>query len=179
MSGEIDVVLQQAVVFGGVATLLLAPSLPRYVPSPFRKWVVHLKRPSEATPFSFSSRRRARERRPPCAPRGVCAVLVAMLMYLFYLPLGAERKNFYSLLEVENNASKNDIVQVCWERVGIRSALCFVSPEPSLTRSCFFSVRGASGIQESLKEIPPRQTRGCRGSRGGTSQRTGGRRVFS
>ena len=33
-------------------------------------------------------------------------------MYLAYLPIAAERCNFYAMLEVDIHANKNDILQV-------------------------------------------------------------------
>ncbi|CDJ67761.1 DnaJ domain-containing protein, putative [Eimeria necatrix] len=83
MSGAADEVLQQTVVYGAAAVLLLSPKLPQLLPQRQAKLVAYIRTP----------------------------VLTAILMYLAYLPVATPRNNFYSILEVDVHATKNDILQ--------------------------------------------------------------------
>ncbi|CDJ52593.1 DnaJ domain-containing protein, putative [Eimeria brunetti] len=83
MSGSMDEVLQQTVVYGVLAVVLLSPKLQQLLPQQQAKLIAYIRKP----------------------------VLTAVLMYLVYLPIAAPRRNFYSMLEVDVHASRNDILQ--------------------------------------------------------------------
>ncbi|CDJ56066.1 DnaJ domain-containing protein, putative, partial [Eimeria maxima] len=83
MSGSMDEVLQQTVVYGVLAVVLLSPRLPQLMPQRQAKFIAYMRKP----------------------------VLTAVLMYLAYLPIATPRKNFYSMLEVDVHANRNDILQ--------------------------------------------------------------------
>lgn len=83
MSGALDEILRQSVIYGGLTVVLLSPKLTLLVPNQQKKWVSYLRKP----------------------------IMTAVLMYLAYLPIAAERSNFYAMLEVDVHANKNDILQ--------------------------------------------------------------------
>lgn len=83
MVGEADEILRQSVIYGAATVLLLSPRVAQLLPVQQRKWFVYFRKP----------------------------ILTAILMYLAYLPIAAERTNFYAMLEVDIHANKNDILQ--------------------------------------------------------------------
>ncbi|CBZ50800.1 putative DNAJ domain-containing protein [Neospora caninum Liverpool] len=78
-----DEVLRQSFVYGLCTTSLLSPTLYYYLPDRGRKWLRLFKKP----------------------------VLTAMLLYLFYAAIPTDRRDLYTILDVDVMASKNDILQ--------------------------------------------------------------------
>ncbi|KEP61679.1 UNVERIFIED_CONTAM: DnaJ domain-containing protein [Hammondia hammondi] len=78
-----DEVLQRSFVYGLCTTAILSPTLQYYLPDRGRRWLRLFKKP----------------------------VLTAMLLYLFYAAIPTDRRDLYSILDVDVMASKNDILQ--------------------------------------------------------------------
>lgn len=83
MVGSADEILRQSVIYGTVTVILLSTKFTKLLPVKQRKWVNYLRKP----------------------------ILTAILMYLAYVPIATERPNFYTMLEVDVHANKNDILQ--------------------------------------------------------------------
>ncbi|PFH36853.1 DnaJ domain-containing protein [Besnoitia besnoiti] len=78
-----DEVIHRSFVYGLGTTAILSPTLHYHLPDRGRRWLRLFKKP----------------------------VLTAMLLYLFYGAMPTDRRDLYTLLDVDVSASKNDILQ--------------------------------------------------------------------